>query len=71
MAQLIDNDFYYSQQAVWPHSGHYRPTEENFKDFISFLKENNVDLTDVKVKIKSLMFFKMISNFFSLIIKNK
>ena len=51
MAQLIDNDFYYSQQAVWPHSGHYRPTEENFKDFISFLKENNVDLTDVKVKI--------------------
>ncbi|KAL4611961.1 hypothetical protein ACB092_08G163900 [Castanea dentata] len=35
-------------KAVWPHSGHYRPTEENFKDFISFLKENNVDLTDVK-----------------------
>lgn len=39
------------QQAVWPHSGHYRPTEQNFNDFISFLKENNVDLTDVKVKI--------------------
>uniref|UniRef100_A0A2N9J6S1 IQ domain-containing protein IQM2-like n=1 Tax=Fagus sylvatica TaxID=28930 RepID=A0A2N9J6S1_FAGSY len=36
-------------KAVWPHSGHYRPTEENFKDFISFLKENNVDLTDVKM----------------------
>ncbi|XP_022153743.1 IQ domain-containing protein IQM2-like [Momordica charantia] len=35
-------------KAVWPHSGHYRPTEENFKDFISFLRENNVDLTDVK-----------------------
>ncbi|KAL9407411.1 hypothetical protein Peur_004383 [Populus x canadensis] len=34
--------------AVWPHSGHYRPTEENFKDFLSFLRENNVDLTDVK-----------------------
>ncbi|KAJ7009450.1 IQ domain-containing protein IQM2-like [Populus alba x Populus x berolinensis] len=35
-------------KAVWPHSGHYRPTEENFKDFLSFLRENNVDLIDVK-----------------------
>lgn len=36
-------------KAVWPHSGHYQPTEENFKDFISFLEENHVDLTDVKM----------------------
>ncbi|GLT69898.1 hypothetical protein SLA2020_420110 [Shorea laevis] len=36
-------------KAVWPHSGHYQPTEENFKDFISFLKENKVDLSDVKM----------------------
>ncbi|TQE02065.1 hypothetical protein C1H46_012384 [Malus baccata] len=35
--------------AVWPHSGHYRPTEENFRDFVSFLEENNVDLKDVKL----------------------
>ncbi|CAN6555902.1 unnamed protein product [Malus baccata var. baccata] len=35
-------------KAVWPHSGHYRPTEENFRDFVSFLEENNVDLKDVK-----------------------
>ncbi|KAJ6702675.1 IQ DOMAIN-CONTAINING PROTEIN IQM3 [Salix koriyanagi] len=35
-------------KAVWPQSGHYRPTEESFKDFLSFLRENNVDLTDVK-----------------------
>ncbi|XP_077209939.1 IQ domain-containing protein IQM2-like [Tasmannia lanceolata] len=35
-------------KAVWPHSGHYRPTIENFKDFVTFLKENKVDLTDVK-----------------------
>ncbi|XP_065879325.1 IQ domain-containing protein IQM2 [Euphorbia lathyris] len=35
-------------KAVWAHSGHYRPTEENFKDFLSFLRENNVDLDDVK-----------------------
>ncbi|KAM0944007.1 putative IQ domain-containing protein IQM [Dioscorea sansibarensis] len=37
-----------SLKAVWPHSGHYRPTEENFQEFMSFLKEHNVDLTDVK-----------------------
>ncbi|GAB4856129.1 hypothetical protein Ancab_024769 [Ancistrocladus abbreviatus] len=36
-------------KAVWPHSGHYKPTPENFQDFISYLKENNVDLTDVKM----------------------
>ncbi|XP_044483466.1 IQ domain-containing protein IQM2-like [Mangifera indica] len=36
-------------KAVWPHSGHYRPTEENFKDFISFLEENNVDITNVQM----------------------
>ncbi|KAI7980810.1 IQ domain-containing protein IQM2 [Camellia lanceoleosa] len=35
-------------KAVWPHSGHYRPTPENFQDFLSFLRRNNVDLTDVK-----------------------
>ncbi|KAL2557148.1 calmodulin-binding family protein [Forsythia ovata] len=36
-------------KAVWPHSGHYRPTPENFEDFKSFLRENNVDLADVKL----------------------
>ncbi|WJX33295.1 IQ domain-containing protein iqm2 [Trifolium repens] len=36
-------------KAVWPHSGHYRPTEENFKEFVSFLEENNVDLSNVKM----------------------
>ncbi|XP_042002068.1 IQ domain-containing protein IQM4-like [Salvia splendens] len=36
-------------KAVWPHRGHYKPTPENFQDFISFLRENNVDLNDVKL----------------------
>lgn len=36
-------------KAIWPHSGHYRPTPENFLDFITFLRESNVDLTDVKL----------------------
>ncbi|KAK9149072.1 hypothetical protein Scep_007829 [Stephania cephalantha] len=35
-------------EAVWPYSGHYLPTEENFAEFISFLLEHNVDLSNVK-----------------------
>ncbi|KAE9609901.1 hypothetical protein Lal_00006247 [Lupinus albus] len=35
-------------QAIWPYSGHYHPTEENFKEFISFLEEHKVDLSNVK-----------------------
>ncbi|KAM0886320.1 hypothetical protein ACQ4PT_029789 [Festuca glaucescens] len=35
-------------KAIWPYSGHYLPTEENFKDFVRYLQENGVDLTDVK-----------------------
>ncbi|CAL9049050.1 unnamed protein product [Musa banksii] len=35
-------------KAIWPYSGHYLPTEDNFREFISFLKDHNVDLTDVK-----------------------
>ncbi|XP_022766875.1 IQ domain-containing protein IQM6-like [Durio zibethinus] len=35
-------------KAVWPHSGHYLPTEENFQEFMSFLREHYVDLTNVK-----------------------
>ncbi|KAF7818908.1 IQ domain-containing protein IQM6 [Senna tora] len=35
-------------KAVWAHSGHYLPTEENFQEFLLFLKEHGVDLTDVE-----------------------
>ncbi|KAL6335165.1 hypothetical protein AAG906_029393 [Vitis piasezkii] len=35
-------------EAIWPYSGHYHPTEENFMEFISFLEEHHVDLTNVK-----------------------
>ncbi|VFQ82299.1 unnamed protein product [Cuscuta campestris] len=35
-------------QAIWPYSGHYLPTEDNFKEFIAFLEEHKVDLTNVK-----------------------
>ncbi|KAM6583471.1 hypothetical protein CsatB_010473 [Cannabis sativa] len=35
-------------EAIWPYSGHYHPTEENFKEFINFLEENHVDLSNVK-----------------------
>ncbi|XP_076894338.1 IQ domain-containing protein IQM2-like [Bidens hawaiensis] len=36
-------------KAIWPHSGHYRPTQENFQDFVSFLRDNDVDTTYVKM----------------------
>ncbi|KAL8120004.1 IQ domain-containing protein IQM1-like [Apium graveolens] len=35
-------------EAIWPYSGHYHPTEENFMEFISFLEDHHVDLTHVK-----------------------
>ncbi|XP_022951128.1 IQ domain-containing protein IQM1-like isoform X1 [Cucurbita moschata] len=35
-------------KAIWPYSGHYLPTENNFKEFINFLEEHSVDLTNVK-----------------------
>lgn len=47
-----------SCQAIWPYSGHYCPTEENFVEFISFLKEHRVNLTHVKV-ISSIMKFSI------------
>ncbi|CAJ1950922.1 unnamed protein product [Sphenostylis stenocarpa] len=34
--------------AIWPYSGHYCPTMKNFMEFIGFLMEHNVDLTNVK-----------------------
>lgn len=34
--------------AIWPYSGHYRPTEKNFMDFIHFLEGHNVDMKNVK-----------------------
>ncbi|EEF28993.1 conserved hypothetical protein [Ricinus communis] len=27
------------EQAIWPHSGHYRPTYKNFKNFFSFISK--------------------------------
>ncbi|KAE9590108.1 hypothetical protein Lalb_Chr21g0316141 [Lupinus albus] len=44
--RLVAEDGYL--KAVWPHSGHYLPTEENFQELMSFFKENNVDLSEVK-----------------------
>ncbi|XP_057849411.1 IQ domain-containing protein IQM5 [Cryptomeria japonica] len=35
-------------KSIWPYSGHYLPTEENFKEFINFLEENSIDHTNVQ-----------------------
>ncbi|KAK2371255.1 IQ domain-containing protein IQM1 [Trifolium repens] len=34
--------------VIWPYSGHYRPTEKNLMEFIHFLEEHHVDMTNVK-----------------------
>ncbi|CAL9117855.1 unnamed protein product, partial [Musa textilis] len=46
-------------KRIWPYSGHYLPTEENFKEFINFLQDNNVNLTGVEVDPYSLLFVYM------------
>lgn len=35
-------------KAVWPYSGHYLPTEENFEALMSFFLVHNVDLSGVQ-----------------------
>ncbi|KAK4366258.1 hypothetical protein RND71_014138 [Anisodus tanguticus] len=42
-------------EAIWPYSGHYLPTEDNFKEFIHFLEEYHVDLANVKASILPLL----------------
>ncbi|GJW32619.1 IQ domain-containing protein IQM3-like protein [Tanacetum coccineum] len=37
-------------KIISPYSGHYRPTDESLKSFLSFLKENGVDLDTVEIK---------------------
>ncbi|XP_071726367.1 IQ domain-containing protein IQM3-like [Rutidosis leptorrhynchoides] len=37
-------------KTISPYSGHYRPTEETLKCFLSFLTEKGVDLDNVEVK---------------------
>ncbi|PWA50442.1 hypothetical protein CTI12_AA469510 [Artemisia annua] len=48
LADLVTSDLF-PLNAVWPHSGHYLPTEENFEAFISFLEQHNVNLHAVKM----------------------
>ncbi|KAH9311277.1 hypothetical protein KI387_026312, partial [Taxus chinensis] len=35
-------------KAIWPHSGHYLPTEQNFTELLNFLEENGIDLSNVE-----------------------
>lgn len=36
-------------QCIWAYSGHYRPTEDNFNYFLSFLEQNGVNLNETQV----------------------
>ncbi|KAK1429223.1 hypothetical protein QVD17_11429 [Tagetes erecta] len=35
-------------KAVWPHSGHYLPTEENFDAFMSFIEQHQINVQTIK-----------------------
>ncbi|XP_019158489.1 PREDICTED: IQ domain-containing protein IQM3-like [Ipomoea nil] len=37
-------------KSISPYSGHYRPTDDSLNTFISFLKENGVNLDEVEIK---------------------
>ncbi|KAL4590766.1 hypothetical protein LXL04_003709 [Taraxacum kok-saghyz] len=37
-------------KTISPYSGHYRPTDESLSSFLSFLKDNGVDLNAVQIK---------------------
>ncbi|XBJ17703.1 hypothetical protein VPH35_009052 [Triticum aestivum] len=47
-------------KAIWPHSGHYRPTEENFQEFKSFLNDN---LLISLMHLKKLALFRQLKSF--------
>ncbi|XP_074558337.1 IQ domain-containing protein IQM3-like [Curcuma longa] len=36
-------------KCIWPYSGHYRPSEENFNYFLRFLKEHGVHLDGTQI----------------------
>uniref|UniRef100_A0A3Q7JFI3 Calmodulin-binding family protein n=1 Tax=Solanum lycopersicum TaxID=4081 RepID=A0A3Q7JFI3_SOLLC len=38
-------------KAVWPHSGHYLPTKENFEEFMTFLEQHNIDVTIIQLNL--------------------
>lgn len=35
-------------KAVWPHSGHYLPTRQNFEEFMTYLEQHNIDVTIIQ-----------------------
>ncbi|XP_011018903.1 PREDICTED: uncharacterized protein LOC105121799 [Populus euphratica] len=37
-------------KSISPYSGHYRPSEDSFKSFLSFLNDNGVNLDEVQIK---------------------
>ncbi|URD93578.1 hypothetical protein MUK42_00672 [Musa troglodytarum] len=36
-------------KCIWAYSGHYRPTEDNFNYFLSFLEQNGVNLNETQI----------------------
>ncbi|KAL6870955.1 hypothetical protein ACP4OV_014803 [Aristida adscensionis] len=37
-------------KSIWAYSGHYKPSDENLRNFMNFLEDNGVDLKEVEVR---------------------
>ncbi|XP_020571390.1 IQ domain-containing protein IQM3-like [Phalaenopsis equestris] len=40
-------------RAIWAYSGHYKPSDENLKQFLNYLNENGIDITKVEMRSPS------------------
>lgn len=40
-------------KSIWAYSGHYKPSEENLSNFLSFLREKGIDLDEVQIRASS------------------
>ncbi|KAJ4753323.1 IQ calmodulin-binding motif family protein [Rhynchospora pubera] len=49
--KLTVQDGYF--KCISPHSGHYKPKDENINNFLDFLQENGVDLEEIEVPRRS------------------
>lgn len=48
---MSDSQWLLVFQSISPYSGHYRPTDDSLDSFQLYLKENGVNLDDVKVVV--------------------
>ena len=46
---VYDLPLYFTFQSISPFTGHYKTTDERFQSFLTFFKDNGVNLDEVQV----------------------